>query len=585
MADTITFRFDPVDDMGFVATPGNEISWTFDAGLPGADGTSPFSQPTPWAPSTAYIVFAPGYPASCVTYLGSTYVCTTAHTSGVTFDSSKWRQIAANGLSVINDASDIDPAITDSSADSPYLLAASLTNKARKIGLGATGRSLLGAVNASAAATILGLGSYARLDAANTFALGQTVQSLTLSGNISAPSWMTNGLRIRGVAATLTDTTSTGTVTAAYTDAFGGNTIAASNATTFTDYYTAFFRRPVAGTNATLTNRWALGAETLTVGTAKQLTVDASGTVTASGTGPHVFGTTNTLTIQPSSGGSADITLNNSYGGYRFRGGGGSTINLESASGGVAQLAVEVAIISDYVQAQRYLLSGGGRLTPITNGARVMNNSQSADGNLIVGNLTASGTVGFTGLSSTSTVRSQALITPSWADSTDATRQGRLSLGVYGIVSSVETLQTGLTITARSSGTPLLTFAGEASIPTSWSWTPTPANSNLNTMLYTSGTGSQTGFTLFGKATATNASYGQVQFVDSQGLQLASTANGAGSIRPVNIIIGGTSRIQCSSTGIGFFNATPVAQQALPGAGVVTAGDIRTALINLGLCV
>lgn len=83
--------------------------------------------------------------------------------------------------------------------------------------------------------------------------------SFSLTGNISAPAWTTNGIRYKNVAATLTDTTSTGTVATAYTNVFGGNTIAASNATTFTNYYTTYINQPTAGTNVTLTNRWALG--------------------------------------------------------------------------------------------------------------------------------------------------------------------------------------------------------------------------------------------------------------------------------------------------------------------------------------
>ena len=42
-----------------------------------------------------------------------------------------------------------------------------------------------------------------------------TTNRLILAGNISAPAWTTSGLRISGVAATLTDTTSAGTVAAA----------------------------------------------------------------------------------------------------------------------------------------------------------------------------------------------------------------------------------------------------------------------------------------------------------------------------------------------------------------------------------
>lgn len=105
--------------------------------------------------------------------------------------------------------------------------------------------------------------------------------ALTLSGNQSAAAWTTSGLRIVGVAGTLTDTTSSGTVAAAYTNKLGGNTIAASSATTFTNYISSYFSDPVAGTNVTLTNKWALGADSLRIGTSNQLTISNTGVLTA----------------------------------------------------------------------------------------------------------------------------------------------------------------------------------------------------------------------------------------------------------------------------------------------------------------
>lgn len=103
------------------------------------------------------------------------------------------------------------------------------------------------------------------LNGANTFSGTTTVSSASfgLSGNFSAPAWATAGIRYANTAATITDTTSSGTVAAAYTDLFGGNTIAASNATTFTNYYAAYIKAPVTGTNVTMTNKYALGVDSL----------------------------------------------------------------------------------------------------------------------------------------------------------------------------------------------------------------------------------------------------------------------------------------------------------------------------------
>ena len=85
--------------------------------------------------------------------------------------------------------------------------------------------------------------------------------SLTFSGPISAPAWTTTGIRHISIPTTLTDTTSTGTVANAYTNNFGGNTIAATNATTYTNYSTAYINIPVAGTNVTITNAWSIITE------------------------------------------------------------------------------------------------------------------------------------------------------------------------------------------------------------------------------------------------------------------------------------------------------------------------------------
>ena len=82
--------------------------------------------------------------------------------------------------------------------------------------------------------------------------------SLVFSGNISAPAWTTSGIRHVSIPATLTDTSSTGTVANAYSNNFGGNTIAASNTVTYTNYATMFVNAPVAGTNVTITNSYSI---------------------------------------------------------------------------------------------------------------------------------------------------------------------------------------------------------------------------------------------------------------------------------------------------------------------------------------
>lgn len=105
---------------------------------------------------------------------------------------------------------------------------------------------------------------------------------IVISGNISAATWTTNGVRIKGTPGTLTDTTAaTGTTATAYTDVLGGNTIAATNASVvFTNYFTQYNKDPVAGTNVTLTNKWAVGGDSMKIGTSNQLTVSNAGVLT-----------------------------------------------------------------------------------------------------------------------------------------------------------------------------------------------------------------------------------------------------------------------------------------------------------------
>jgi hypothetical protein len=97
------------------------------------------------------------------------------------------------------------------------------------------------------------------LGTAQTITAAKTLQGgLTLSGNRSASAWTTGGLDAIISAKTLTDTSSSGTVAATYGSLFGVYTLAASSATTYTKAYGYDFEPPVAGTNGTLTNKFAV---------------------------------------------------------------------------------------------------------------------------------------------------------------------------------------------------------------------------------------------------------------------------------------------------------------------------------------
>ena len=85
-----------------------------------------------------------------------------------------------------------------------------------------------------------------------------SANQFSLTGNITTTAWTTAGVRHKNAEATLTDTSSSGTVADAYSNVFGGNTIAANNATVYTNYSTFYIAEPNAGANVTFTNKYAL---------------------------------------------------------------------------------------------------------------------------------------------------------------------------------------------------------------------------------------------------------------------------------------------------------------------------------------
>ena len=108
--------------------------------------------------------------------------------------------------------------------------------------------------------------------------------SLVFTGNISAPAWTTSGIRHVSIPATLTDTSSTGTVANAYSNAFGGNTIAAANTVTFTNYSTVFVNAPTAGTNVTITNSYSIiAAGSILINNTASSTNTSTGALTVAG--------------------------------------------------------------------------------------------------------------------------------------------------------------------------------------------------------------------------------------------------------------------------------------------------------------
>lgn len=143
--------------------------------------------------------------------------------------------------------------------------------------------------------------------------LSATHNLITVGGAAhSAAAWTTTGLRATFKGATYTDTSSSGTVTAVYVDAHKAPTLAASSATTYTNAYSVYAEAPVAGTNVTLTNAWALGADSLKVnGVATitgHVTLEGVTSTGATGTGNLVFATS------PTFGGNISVGNANGFG-------------------------------------------------------------------------------------------------------------------------------------------------------------------------------------------------------------------------------------------------------------------------------
>lgn len=88
---------------------------------------------------------------------------------------------------------------------------------------------------------------------------------LVISGNRTTATMGVSGQGLVTSGGTYTDSGSSGVVAALYINLVQAPTIAASSPTTWTNAYSAYFIDPIQGTNATLTSKWAVGADSLRV--------------------------------------------------------------------------------------------------------------------------------------------------------------------------------------------------------------------------------------------------------------------------------------------------------------------------------
>ncbi|MBK0380929.1 hypothetical protein [Mucilaginibacter segetis] len=86
----------------------------------------------------------------------------------------------------------------------------------------------------------------------------QPLAMLHLQGAFSADSWATKGIQLKISGNTITDNTSSGTITNSYANVINGAKLAAINTLTITDAVTLYIDSPTAGTNSTIVNPYSL---------------------------------------------------------------------------------------------------------------------------------------------------------------------------------------------------------------------------------------------------------------------------------------------------------------------------------------
>ena len=197
--------------------------------------------------------------------------------------------------------------------------------------------------NGTVGATTPSTGAFTTLTANGTTNAAKLVLGTTA---LSSTAWTTAGIGIKATAATFTDTSSTGTVASSYIHALGGSNLASTNTITVTDAANLYVAAPIASTNTTITNRWAIlsngnikasqfsGALAATTISASQVVTlspaDSAVTISPTGTGSVTISPVAGLTINPTVTG----TINNtSIGATTATTGRFTTIESTMASG------------------------------------------------------------------------------------------------------------------------------------------------------------------------------------------------------------------------------------------------------------
>lgn len=312
------------------------------------------------------------------------------------------------------------------------------------------------------------LGELASLTGSST-AITVVSASLVTSGNISAAAWTTSGIRRKASAASYTDTSSSGTVAAAYTDLSGVSTILASSSTTYTNYYGSYFQDPVASTNVTMTNKWALGADSLQIGTSNPFKVSTAGAVTIQGT----FTATGLIGLANLATQAADTLLANATGGAASP----TAVTIGSCSAASSALTYNTSTHAFGCNT----ISAAGLTSAVFNTTRLISAS--------------SGSVGYTGcgfqptaIQITTNDNSQAGFwgsSTSYSDSTKAVRTAWQTISAVQVAGGVITTigfadAAGTSAPATSGQTATITSYDSTGFTLSWTKNGSPAGSTVN---------------------------------------------------------------------------------------------------------
>ena len=253
---------------------------------------------------------------------------------------------------------------------------------------GSTKTVNIGTAGASGSTTNITLGS-ATSGATQTTTINGQVTLAPIGG--SAAAWTTSGIALKQSASTWTDTSSTGTVADIRFNNFAAQTLNASNAVTATRLFNSYFAAPIAGTNVSVSNAYAVGADSFLCLGVTAILSGASQVQVSASTGASNFGTSQTsgtIGVGSTSGTGAitvgQSTANQTVNVHTGVTASGNTKTVNIGTGGASGSTTTISIGSS---------TSGATSTTTLNGSTVFTGTAQLQG-YTVATLPAAGTAG-----------------------------------------------------------------------------------------------------------------------------------------------------------------------------------------------